>query len=181
MSEDEMVNQQLRPDIEAAKARMNIKFGAGRELKKLVEHLWHDEQVQEMTTGTYGGGQGLVVLSDRRLMFIKEGRVKRTSEDFPLDKLSSAQWSSGMLTGTIVVFASGNKAEIQNVNKTDGKRIVDILRARLSGPSPQTPQPSATGTTDPMEQLRKLAELRDAGVVTPEEFESKKAEILARM
>src|SRR6266542_2217025 len=32
-----------------------------------------------------------------------------------------------------------------------------------------------------MEQLPKLAELRDAGVVTPEELEAKKAELLVRM
>jgi hypothetical protein len=78
-----MTNPETRPDIEAAKGRMSVKVGAGRELKKLTEHLWHDEQVKEMTSGFYGGGQGLVVLTDRRLMFIKEGIVSRTSEDFP--------------------------------------------------------------------------------------------------
>lgn len=34
---------------------------------------------------------------------------------------------------------------------------------------------------DPIEQLRKLGELRDAGVVTNEEFEAKKTQILDRM
>ncbi|MFE0356355.1 MULTISPECIES: SHOCT domain-containing protein [Streptomyces] len=32
-----------------------------------------------------------------------------------------------------------------------------------------------------MEQLRQLAELRDVGILSEEEFTSKKAEILARM
>lgn len=40
---------------------------------------------------------------------------------------------------------------------------------------------TTTPTADPIEQLRKLAELRDAGVLTPEEFEAKKAELLSRM
>lgn len=40
---------------------------------------------------------------------------------------------------------------------------------------------SAPTATDPMERLRKLAELRDAGVVTPAEFEAKKAELLAQI
>ena len=31
---------------------MSIKWGAGRELKKLTDHLWHDEVVQEMTAGS---------------------------------------------------------------------------------------------------------------------------------
>lgn len=34
---------------------------------------------------------------------------------------------------------------------------------------------------DPFEQLRKLGELRDAGILTPEEFEAKKEQILNRM
>jgi Bacterial PH domain/Short C-terminal domain len=179
-----MSDEDIRPDIQAAKDRMNVKFGAGRELKKLTEHLWHDEQVREMTAGNYGGGQGLMVLTDRRLMFIKEGVMKRTSEDFPLDKLSSAQWSSGMATGKITLFASGNKAEITGVNKTDGKRIVDILRARLSAaPTPTAPAATSEGggSTDPVEQIRGLAELRDAGILSNEEFEAKKTEILGRM
>ena len=40
------MSDEVRPDIQAAKDRMNIKWGAGRELKKLTQHLWPDEQVQ---------------------------------------------------------------------------------------------------------------------------------------
>lgn len=42
-------------------------------------------------------------------------------------------------------------------------------------------EPTAPAAPDPIEQLRRLAELRDAGVVTPAEFEAKKAEMLSRM
>lgn len=41
------------------------------------------------------------------------------------------------------------------------------------------PAPSATGSPDSLDQLRRLAELRDAGIVTQEEFEAKKASLLA--
>ena len=41
--------------------------------------------------------------------------------------------------------------------------------------------PAAPLAIDPMEQLRKLGELRDAGVLTDAEFETKKAELLARL
>jgi hypothetical protein len=92
----------LRPDIQAAKERMNIAWGGRRELRKLTEHLWPDEEVNEITTGTYGGGTGLIVLTDRRLLFLKEGWVGKKSTDFPLEKspasssapgCSSAAWS----------------------------------------------------------------------------------------
>lgn len=39
----------------------------------------------------------------------------------------------------------------------------------------------APATTDPAEQIRKLAELHDRGAITSEEFESKKADLLSRI
>lgn len=50
-------------------------------------------------------------------------------------------------------------------------------------PAP-APAPAATGGGDAtaiMEQIKQLGGLRDAGVLTPEEFESKKAELLKRI
>jgi len=46
-------------------------------------------------------------------------------------------------------------------------------------PLPQQAPPRATA--DPFDQIRKLAELRDAGLLTTEEFESKKADLLSRV
>ena len=115
-------NSELRTDIEAAKQKMRTKVGSGREIKKLTSYLWDNETVNLMAGGTYGAGTGLVVLTDRRLLFLKEGVLSRTTEDFPMEKISSVQWSSGMLNGTLTVFASGNKAEIKAMNKNDGSR-----------------------------------------------------------
>jgi hypothetical protein len=177
------VEEPSREDVQSAVGRMNVKIGGRREIKKLGDHLWPDERVDEITTGYYGGGSGLIVLTDRRLFFIKDGWVSKSHEDFPLDKVSSVSFSSGLMLGGITVFASGNKAEIKNVNKDDGKRIVDNMRSRLSGPTKAAAAASsgAAPAPDPVEQLKKLGELHDAGVVTDEEFESKKRDLLSRM
>ncbi len=47
-----------------------------------------------------------------------------------------------------------------------------------AAPSPP-PTPEATGTDDMLAQLEKLGQLRDAGVLTDEEFAAQKARILA--
>lgn len=184
----------LRPDIEAAKKRMRTKIGSNREIKKLSDHLWEGEQVELMTAGVYGQGSGLLVLTDRRLLFLKDGYLSKTTEDFPLDKVSSVQWSSVLLLGTITIFASNNKAEIKQVNKDDGRQIVDAVRARLAGSQtggslqlgqvlaqqgPSAPQHGAE--MDVFDRLRKLGELRDLGVVSDDEFEAKKADLLSRI
>ena len=60
--------------------------------------------------------------------------------------------------------------------------MVDNVRNRLSSPRQSAPPaPPGAPPGDAMEQLKKLGELRDAGVVTSEEFEAKKAELLRRM
>ena len=41
--------------------------------------------------------------------------------------------------------------------------------------------PAAPSGDALIEQIRKLGELRDAGILTPEEFESKKADLLGRL
>ena len=44
----------------------------------------------------------------------------------------------------------------------------------------QAPQPAAAAAAvDPVEQLTKLAQLRDGGVLTEEEFQAQKAKILS--
>jgi hypothetical protein len=193
-----MADAPLRPDIQAAAARMDNQNGAKREIRKLVEYLWEDETVRHMVSGTYGSGTGLAVLTDRRLMFVKDGWVGKTTEDFPLDKISSVQWNSGIMFGKLTVFASGNKAEIINVGKQAGKAIADTVRERLaSGPAypPQPPAeqaapapataapaaPAGMSRDEAFSALRQLGELRDAGIVTPEEFEAKKKELLDRI
>ncbi len=113
--------------------------------------------------------------------------MSHSSEDFPLDKMSSVSWQSGAVDGSIVVYASGNKADITKVNKEDGKEIVDLIRTHLSAPkdnpaqvvvqaaAPTVPVPDVT------EQLRKLGELHAAGILTDAEFSAKKAELLDRL
>lgn len=179
----------VREDIEAAKARMATKFGGRRELKRLQDHVWPTEVVERMATGSYGGGLGLLVMTDKRLIFLREGIMSSTLEDFPFDKISSIQWSSGMLLGKITIFLSGNKGEIDQVDKKDGKAIADHVRSRISSlceasvaevPTPQQVT-SPNATPSHLELLQQLHQMKEAGILSEDEFASKKAEILSRM
>jgi hypothetical protein len=42
----------------------------------------------------------------------------------------------------------------------------------------QAPMPAAAPAADPIEQLAKLGQLRDSGVLTEEEFQAQKAKVL---
>lgn len=178
----------VRPDVAAVVARMGGTLGAKRELRKLPERLWEGEVVERMASGRYAGKTGLVVLTDRRLLFLADGWLSARMEDFPIDKISSVQSNTGLVLGTLTIFASGNKAEIGGLTKEECKAIGDALRARISGSPPASvaaavaaPTPAGAPQPDVLDQLRKLGELRDAGVLTEEEFAAKKSALLDRL
>ena len=177
-----MADDALRPDIQAAADRMNSRFGAKREIRKLIGYLWEGEAVQHLAGGAYGGGLGLVALTDRRLLFLRDGWTSKATEDFPIEKISSVQWSSGFSQGTLTVYASGNKADIKQIFNPDGTRMADAIRSRQTSPAASGPAPEAgrqplqeQGVGD---QLTKLWNLVEAGGMTRSEYEAAKAQIL---
>jgi hypothetical protein len=60
-------------------------------------------------------------------------------------------------------------------------KLVRVERKAEKAAAKRQPPTPPTGTPDPLDQLTKLAGLRDAGVLTEEEFQAKKNEILGRI
>ncbi|MQY09249.1 PH domain-containing protein [Actinomadura macrotermitis] len=140
-----MAETPLCSAIQAAAHRMDIKTGAKREVRQLVGYPGEGETVRRMAAGTYGNGTGLSSSPTGGLFFLRDGWTSKKTEDFPFDKISSVRWTSGILTGALTVFASGNKAEIKSMLKMGGKTIADTIRERFaSGPSypARTPTPA---------------------------------------
>lgn len=161
----------LRSDIAAAKARMRLPSGVGRELRRLEWILHEEETVERMASGIHGRGVGLVALTDQRLLFLRRRWLSQTFEDVPISRITSVQWHVSVMSGTITVFATGVKAEITNVQKDDGRELTERLRERIAGAD-------AEGI---IEQIRRLGELHAEGLLTDEEFAAKKAELLRRL
>jgi hypothetical protein len=187
----------VRQDIATAANRMSLKLGSKREVRKLPEYLLEGETVRHLAQGSYMSGQGLIVLTDQRLLFVYDGWTSQGSKDFPLNKLRSVQTTFKLGVGTLLLSAESGSllghahVAVSGIPKADliplANAVRELLAARpgehasLTAPS-ETPAPSASAAhTDPLEQLKKLAELRDAGVLTDQEFEAKKQELLGRL
>jgi uncharacterized membrane protein YdbT with pleckstrin-like domain len=76
--------------------------------------------------------------------------------------------------------------------QADARHIAEAVRAAgAAGPAvvapappvtiPAPPEPAAPAAPSPDEKLRSLAKLRDDGLITAEDYEAKKAELLAQM
>src|SRR5437879_1586043 len=100
---------------ELAHSKLDMRLGVGRELKKLPSLLLEGEEVLNLARGKYADKQGLVAVTDRRIMFVEEGMMRSRLEDFPYGRVSSIQSEKAILSGKLIVFASGNKAEIKDI------------------------------------------------------------------
>ncbi|WAC68916.1 PH domain-containing protein [Microbacterium sp. SL75] len=171
----------LRADIRDAAQSLPASGFVKRDLAHLESNLAEGETVSLILSGTYDNQNGILALTDRRLLFLNHGLLSQRSEDFPLEKVSSVQFKAGMVLGEVTIYTSNQQATIKNVGKPQGKAFVDASRARLGkSPSPASSE-SAADSSDPVAQLTKLAALRDASLITPDEYNAKKAEILERM
>ncbi len=159
-----------------------------REINELPNILWQDEIIEGVVQGYYHSGGALLVATTKRLIFISRG-LRLHVEDFSYDKISSIQHETGLIGGSIKVFASGNNAEITNVPKAYVKGFADFVRAKISGmkehPAVTAHYASTSSSHPPGEdiiiQIERLAKLKDQGILTEEEFQTKKQELLSKM
>lgn len=160
------------------------KFLGRKEIKELPKILWEDERVEMLVQGTYNAGNGVLVATNKRLVFVDKGIGKLKVEDFPYDKLTSIQYETGWTMGTITMFASGNRAEIKNVVKDRCKNFADYVRARITAASKHASAPRAAepavgnGGGDFVDRLERLARLKEQGILTDDEFQVQKQKLL---
>ena len=178
----------LRPDIEAAKQKSRTQlWGYGKLVRKLEGYLLEGETVDYLTDGQYGGGKGLMALTDQRVVFVREDFAKDQSEAFRYGDVTHVSWSSSGFGGLKVV-AKGGQASIKQVHIHEGPTLARIIEERMpktqASASPVAPETDVAPdlvAADPLDQIARLGELHAAGVLTDAEFATKKSELLDRL
>lgn len=162
------------------------KYLGKREIKQLPDILWEDEVVENIVQGIYSKGLGILVATNKRLVFVDKGMIYGlTVETFPYKNISSIQYSTGLLYGKLTIFSSGNKSEIDNVGKKEVRLFSEFVRNKLSlldEPSEiinkKGESVKSNSLPDRITQLERLAELKDKGIISEEEFTTEKQKIL---
>lgn len=138
------------------------------------------------------------VVTDRRVIF-RTGFVAKRGVEIPLDRITNIDFQQGPIermigAGDLDIQSAGRdgSSHFEDVRHPDAvqqeiyRQIEqrDQHRADRNASAIATAigdQAPAAAEGDPTEQLRRLAALRDEGVITAEEFEAKKADLLDRM
>jgi hypothetical protein len=107
-------------------------------------------------------------------------------ETFPLDRITAIEVSKGLMGKRIIIKMSGNESEMKWISQGDPDGLVAMVREKMSSRSashqPGAPMPPPKHVEgDIPEHIKKLAELRDSGILSEAEFTEKKQDLLSRM
>ena len=86
---------------------------------------------------------------------------------------------AAMIGGTAYMAGKAGQRNAER-EQSQEERIQELeAQQAYAAPPPPAPAAAAPGGSSLVDQLTQLAQLRDAGVLTPDEFESAKAKLLA--
>ena len=169
--------------------------------RALKENLTAGEQVRVVVPGANGQA---IIGTDTRAFVCKPGFMAGAAfgskiTTWSYKQIVGIQVHKGMMSGAVAIQAPGQTASETGYwgNKNDDpskapnaipvagnwktvNRNVAELRQLIAAHQEGT-STSSPPTQSPMDQIRQLVELRDAGVLSEQEFEDKKRELLSRM
>lgn len=192
--------EKVQQQIKEAKKGNAILFASNREIRRLPLYLSAGEDVISIITGSPVGspGRGIIVATNYRVLFIKDGWILRTDQDFPYETISSVELKTGLFFGTFTLYGKGDETAYSWVGRFKGqkfKKIVQELSMRAKNqPSHQQRNESTQTSTLPVvpnvpldpakqqiiNQIRQLEQLRNDHIISNDEFEMKKLELLSR-
>lgn len=177
-------NERLQA-IKSTISKLNPTVLNKREVSELPSILMNDENIEKINSGFLDEGKGstgngLLVATNYRVIFIDKPMLGFgiKMEDFPYDKISSVSVETGFMKGILKIICSGNTAKINLVS--GAKEFSEFVRQKTMS-KPATHQPQVNNGPDILVQIEKLAELKEKGILTEEEFTEKKAILLAKL
>ncbi|MCH5349195.1 MAG: SHOCT domain-containing protein [Oscillospiraceae bacterium] len=189
----------MRDDVEQAIKKFEIKTFGNRKNIEFAEGMLNDDETVLFVSGTNltisynaSGGAGffpgVLFLTDKRVFFNYRALGNFSSDSISLDEIRSVNYYGNGLAGSHIQlhgliksydFLVTYKRNITQLIAQEFETAIDNYRSQQaalnSNPQPNAPQP------DIADQIEKLAQLRDKGIITEEEFQAKKTDLLSRM
>lgn len=184
----------MRSDVERAISDFEINtFGNKKNIENAEIMLTEDEKVLFVTptnltvsnsnTRKRETVPGVVFLTDKRIVFYYQALGNFASDIVPLSEIRSINSSGNGLTGghievhtimkTYSILVTYKRSLVQKIQQTfeSAKNNCGSVQNTIK----QEPEQNV------LNQIEKLAALKDKGIISEEEFQTKKSELLARL
>ena len=156
-------------------------WGTRKEISELPKLLHIDEHIKAMTSGFVDGNTWLIVCTNRRVLMLDKGMIYGLELiDIPLDRINSISHTKGLIFGTISITDGAKTRTIENIDKNTVSYFADIVNKEIElfKQSKNTQPTQVVNSVSVADELIKFKQLLDIGVLTQEEFDIKKKELL---
>ncbi len=151
------------------------------------EHLMPGETITDWVEALRDGDtlQGRLIATSARLIYYRKGMLSEKLEAWNLQKITSVESKSGFIVTKLKFFTSGDKIELGIYGeKRMAKQFVSNLQVAVNSTDKAAPVANTVQsptTEDFASTLAKLAQLKDNGLITEEEYAVKRAEVIAKI
>jgi hypothetical protein len=154
-------------------------FGTKKEINYLPQILSEDEKIIYLTSGLMNNNTWLITCTNKRVIFLDKGMIYGLKQcETSLEKINSIEQKTGLIFGEISIWDGSSKMTIKNVMKRTVKPFVDAVNKAIENKKNNSQGNKTSQPVDFVLQLEKLAELKNKGIITEEEFQIKKKECL---
>lgn len=125
-----------------------------------------------------------VVLTSKRLHYFGRGMMKNVTNSHEIVEfrtITGVELRKNFSFGQMIhISRAANSDTVAQVHLEETKLLQSDLKALMESSSQVTQAPAAA-TLDPLDQLKKLKDLLDAGIISQDEFEDKKRILLGQI
>ena len=164
---------------EKAKTNEDYKSFEKNALKK-------DEKVLDVVVGFIGDmmgkgkdrqHNGVLVCTNQRVVFYSKGLLSEVNRSIPINKISSIDLDKGLMFTSITIHTSNDEIKVRG-NYEEHKKFQDTLEEIRNNQDTNT---TSIQQDDPIEKIKKLSELKNQGIISDDEFEQKKKELMDKV
>ncbi|KRN77618.1 PH domain-containing protein [Weissella minor] len=160
-------------------------FGTKKELSLLPDILNDTENIIYVVSGNakndglFGISSILLVLTDQRLIMFDAGLLYGSEyTEIPFDHIQGVSLSSGLVLADIHIENGRRQINIINVTKPFAAYFVDQLNKKIN--EINFSKNNQNTISSPADELQKLANLYEDGILTKQEFSDQKKELLGK-
>lgn len=148
---------------------------------KAKEQIGEDEEILATLHGNYRfNGKSayfaVMIATDKKVVFYSKAILSEKCEIFPYQNINTVEYGKNFLTGNNVTLNTSS-TEINLVRAKEPEKFTTTVRDNIG---------KKTAAADPTQpdipgQIKKLADLKEKGILSDQEFTKKKQELLARL
>ena len=174
-----------------------------KEIEKIADRLDDDETVLEVAKqGRMNPGGAIttpntIFATDKRLIIRNPTMLgaRQNVEYFDYDKITNIKLEKGIFSSTIVLSYPGmdklaglltwgreDDGEIKGISKDKAENILQIVRNAIVEAKKESQKPvQIVQQTSTADELAKLAEMKEQGILSDKEFDKMKKDLISKM